>query len=295
MTTARLAARAARLETAMNAAVTRVTAALPSIGAEEAAAELEAAVPVTMKGQGPAWFLEELASHMTAHPDALTSGSSLCPLVLLRLARVLHEAGHQVVRPGCAHCGKVTADLRQLREEGRICSSCDSRSRKNGTCGRCGATGVRDHRQATRRRYLRPLLPAGSRGRRGVRGVRPSPEPRRAAARRRRPLPCVLETPPAHVRVVRRDRAGGAARRRRRLLPPVLRPAPAPAAPVREMRQDGEDQAQRPRRPARPVRQVLPRAGAGMLTLRAGPPLRPGHDRRADLPQLLRPRRAPPH
>ena len=126
----------------MNAAVTRVTAALPAISAEEAAAALEAAVPVTMKGQGPAWFLEELAAHMTAHPDALTSGSSLCPLVLLRLARVLHEAGHQVIRPGCAHCGKVTADLRQLREEGRICSSCDSRSRKNGTCGRCGAAGV---------------------------------------------------------------------------------------------------------------------------------------------------------
>lgn len=53
-----------------------------------------------MKGQGPAWFLEELAAHMTAHPDALTSGSSLCPLVLLRLASVLHEARHQVIRPG---------------------------------------------------------------------------------------------------------------------------------------------------------------------------------------------------
>jgi hypothetical protein len=131
VTTAQVAARAARLE-----------AALPSIGAEEAAAAMEAAVPVTMKGQGPAWFLEELAAHMTAHPDALTSGSSLCPLALLRLARVLHEAGHQVTRPGCAHCGKVTTDLRQLREEGRICSSCDSRSRKNGTCSRCGATGV---------------------------------------------------------------------------------------------------------------------------------------------------------
>ena len=95
-----------------------------------------------MKGQGPAWFLEELAAHMTAHPDALTSGSCICPLVLLRLARVLHEAGHQVIRPGCAHCGKVTADLRQLREEGRIAAGCDSRSRKNGTCSRCGAAGV---------------------------------------------------------------------------------------------------------------------------------------------------------
>ena len=141
MTTARLTARAARLEAAMNAAVTQVTAALPALDAEDATAALETAVPVTMKGKGPARFLEELAAHMTAHPDALTSGSSLCPLVLLRLARVLHDAGHQVTRPGCAHCGKITVDLRQLREKGRICSSCDSRSRR-GTCGRCGATGV---------------------------------------------------------------------------------------------------------------------------------------------------------
>ena len=51
MTTARLAARAARLEAAMNAAVAQVTAALPAIGAGEATAALEAAVPVTMKGR----------------------------------------------------------------------------------------------------------------------------------------------------------------------------------------------------------------------------------------------------
>jgi hypothetical protein len=124
----------------MDTAVTQVTAALPAIGAGEATAVLEAAVPITVKG--PARFLEELAAHMAAHPDALTSGSSLCPPVLLRLAHVLHEAGHPVVRPGCARCGTIRTDLRQLREEGRICSSCDARSRKDGTCGRCGATGV---------------------------------------------------------------------------------------------------------------------------------------------------------
>jgi hypothetical protein len=45
-----LAARAVRLEAGMSAAVTRVTAALPMIGAEEAAAALETAVPITMKG-----------------------------------------------------------------------------------------------------------------------------------------------------------------------------------------------------------------------------------------------------
>ena len=124
----------------MDAAVTQVTAALPVVGTGEATALLEAAVPITVKG--PARFLEELAAHMADHPDALASGSSLCPPVLLRLAHALHEAGHPVVRPGCARCGAVRTDLRQLREEGRICGTCDARSRKNGTCGRCGTTGV---------------------------------------------------------------------------------------------------------------------------------------------------------
>ncbi|MGV9387063.1 hypothetical protein ACWDRB_65570 [Nonomuraea sp. NPDC003707] len=137
---ARLARQAARLEAAMNAAVSRLTAALPMLGAEEATAVLEAAVPITVKG--PARFLEELAAHIAAHPDALTSGDSRCPPVLLRLTHLLHEAGHPVVRPGCARCGTIRADLRQLREEGRICGTCDARSRRNGTCGRCGATEV---------------------------------------------------------------------------------------------------------------------------------------------------------
>jgi len=100
---------AARLDAAMCAAVTQVTAALPAVSAEEATVALEAAVPITVKG--PARFLEELAEHMGVHPDALTSGSSLCPPVLLRLTHVLPEAGHQVVRPGCAHCGRIRADL----------------------------------------------------------------------------------------------------------------------------------------------------------------------------------------
>lgn len=141
-TAAQLAAKAARLEAAMNAVVGRVTATLPAASAGEATAALEVALPITVKGQRPARFLEELTGHLDANPDALSSGSSPCPQ-LLRLAHVLHEAGHQVVRPGCAHCGKIRADLRQLREEGRICGTCDARSRADGTCGRCGAGGVR--------------------------------------------------------------------------------------------------------------------------------------------------------
>jgi len=121
----------------MTAAVTQLTTALPVLSTGEATAVLEAAVPITVKC--PARFLEELAGHMVAHPGALTSGDTHCPPVLLRLTHVLHDAGHPVVRPGCARCGKIHPGLRQLRPEGRICGTCDTRSRK-GTCARCGAT-----------------------------------------------------------------------------------------------------------------------------------------------------------
>jgi hypothetical protein len=52
-------------------------------GRAEPALVLEAAVPITVKG--PARFLEELAGHMAAHPDALTSGDTRGPPVLPRL------------------------------------------------------------------------------------------------------------------------------------------------------------------------------------------------------------------
>src|SRR6266545_4116700 len=104
-TVARLAAQAARMEAATSAAISELTSALPSLDPQQAAAVLVVAVPIPVRGA--ARFLEELAGHLAVHRDALTSGSSLCPPVLLRLAEVLHDAGHSVVRPGCAHCGKV--------------------------------------------------------------------------------------------------------------------------------------------------------------------------------------------
>jgi hypothetical protein len=137
---ARLGGQAARMDAAMTAAITRLTTAVPSLNIDDAKAALEAAVPIPVRGA--ARFLEELATHLAAHPDALTSGSSFCPPVLLRLAHVLHGAGHTVVRPDCAHCGKVMIDLLRLRPEGRICGTCDARSRL-ATCARCGRTDVR--------------------------------------------------------------------------------------------------------------------------------------------------------
>jgi hypothetical protein len=139
-TAARLARQAERLEAAMTAAITQVISAVPALDADHARSALEAAVPITIKG--PARFLEELAAHMAAHPDALVSGDSHCPPVVLRLTHVLNEAGHPVVRPGCAHCRKLTPELRQLRPQGRVCGTCDGRSRRS-TCARCGQEGVR--------------------------------------------------------------------------------------------------------------------------------------------------------
>src|SRR5882724_1014740 len=127
-TAARLARQTARMTAAMNAAATQITTALQSMSSDAATAALDVAVPTTIRGA--ARFLEELADHLAAHPDALTSGGSDCPPVLIRLTHVLHDAGHPVVRPGCARCGKVHLDLRHMRAEGRICGTCDARDRK---------------------------------------------------------------------------------------------------------------------------------------------------------------------
>jgi len=81
------------MDAAMISAITHLTAALPSLDTDGAEAVLAAAVPIPV--HGAARFLEELAAHMVTHPDALTSGKSLCPPVLLRLIHVLHEAGTQ--------------------------------------------------------------------------------------------------------------------------------------------------------------------------------------------------------
>jgi hypothetical protein len=139
-TAARLARQAARLNAAMTTAITRLATAVSSLNPDDAQAVLEAAVPIPVRGA--AKFLEEFAAHVAAHPDALTSGESLCPPVLLRVTHVLHDAGHHVIRPGCASCGSVKTVLRRLTPQGRICGTCDARSRL-ATCARCGRTETR--------------------------------------------------------------------------------------------------------------------------------------------------------
>ena len=53
-----------------------------------------------------------LLEYLRRHPEALSSGVA-APLSLIRLAHALAAAGNEgMVLPGCAGCGKVTADLR---------------------------------------------------------------------------------------------------------------------------------------------------------------------------------------
>jgi len=128
------------MKVAMDAAVAELIAAVPTLTQESAAAALEVAVPISVRGA--ARYLEELVAHLADHPDALVSGESHCPPVLVRLTHLLHDGGHPVIRLVCAWCGRVTTELRWLRPEGRVCGTCDSRSRLS-TCERCHRDGVR--------------------------------------------------------------------------------------------------------------------------------------------------------
>lgn len=82
-----------------------------------------------------------LLGHLRDHPDALTSGSAQAPPSLIRLAHALAAAGVRgVVLPGCAGCGKVTADLRSWPGAGLACQSCYQDARCQ-PCANCGTTG----------------------------------------------------------------------------------------------------------------------------------------------------------
>ena len=272
----------------MTAAAAHLTAALPVLATGDARTLLEAVVPGV---RGPARYLEELAGHMAAHPAALTSGDTRCPLMLLRLIHVLHDAGYPVVCPGCAHCGKIRADLGQWRPEGRVCGTCDKRSRK-GTCARCGAAGatitakrpeggicnscyradplvVKQCSECGRVRYPAARLRGGG---------------SLCAGCWKRPVhTCVSCGKTAAAALI--DDAGAYC-----YLCYSRQRAAAPA--LRALRAARADRAQRQRRRARPVQQLLPGTADDLLTMRADTPLPAGAHRRADLPHLLPPGRA---
>jgi hypothetical protein len=80
-----------------------------------------------------------LLEHLRRHPDALSSGSSAAPLSVIRLVHALAAAGTEgVVLPGCAECGKVTADLRSWPGPGLACQSCYKDACRQ-PCAVCGS------------------------------------------------------------------------------------------------------------------------------------------------------------
>jgi hypothetical protein len=80
----------------------------------------------------------QLAGHLEASPDALTSGDPRCPLIVVRLTHTLAAMGCSSVRPpGCGDCGRVIADLRLSGPNGRRCQPCSNRANHR-PCSRCG-------------------------------------------------------------------------------------------------------------------------------------------------------------
>ena len=87
------------------------------------------------KGPAPlAW----LQWHLEARPDALSSGESDVPLVVLRLLRLLLDAGYPgIVPPRCRGCGVSTTQLGVQVPGGRLCRRCIL-CRRAEACSRCG-------------------------------------------------------------------------------------------------------------------------------------------------------------
>lgn len=102
--------------------------------------ELDKALAAAQASDGRAF--RELAEHLQAHPDALKSGSPNGPRALVRLLKVLSDAGHPVAPPRCAGCGKETANLPRPSAIGRICQPCDVKKYAS-DCSRCGRANTR--------------------------------------------------------------------------------------------------------------------------------------------------------
>ena len=119
--------------------------------------------------------LRQLDRHLAACPDALASGSADAPLALITLAGLLAGAGHPGVRvPRCTGCGAETV-LRHRTDGGRLCDTCNRRSRQE-PCAGCG----RD-RGVTKRTGQGPLCCSCAQPRKECAGCG---QVRRVAARR---------------------------------------------------------------------------------------------------------------
>lgn len=137
MSKARDRRRAEQRQAALDRVITVLTASLPDLDraeAVQAVSEAQAARGIPLR---------DLDQHLADHPQALISGEAHCPPVIVRLAKILHSAGHTaVVRPACTDCGRSNLDLPRLGPNGRLCINCSARNSK-GTCDRCGRTDTR--------------------------------------------------------------------------------------------------------------------------------------------------------
>ncbi|MDQ1367141.1 MAG: hypothetical protein QOE57_3183 [Acidimicrobiaceae bacterium] len=110
----------------------RIVATVEGIGFDSARALAADAA----NGSAPlAW----LQWHLQERPDALTSGASDVPLVVLRLIKVLRAAGHESVTPiRCLACRQPKAKLELHVEGGRLCVRCAAHFKAE-ACSRCAA------------------------------------------------------------------------------------------------------------------------------------------------------------
>jgi hypothetical protein len=120
--------------------VAAVTTAAPQVDGDQVRAALNRVARTRQEAP-------RLAEHLLAHPDALTSGAPIGPVIIGRLVRELQAAGAVgLVVPRCPGCGRA-AELRHPRKQPgvggarvageRMCGSCFARSQL-GVCSRCG-------------------------------------------------------------------------------------------------------------------------------------------------------------
>lgn len=198
--------------------------------------------------------LRALDRHFTAHPDALTSGSSDAPPGVLRLAATLADRGHHQVRvPRCPGCDRLR-ELRHRVENGRLCDDC-YHARRAATCSRCGK-----HRHISsrteRRPPLRQLLPQA---RRAVWAVRTTAPRSATPPRRLRDLSGLLPGPDPPMQELRHPRPDLLPHRQRRPdLPVLLPPATTTLRWLWPHRADRAARQQRPARPVHPLRHPHP-------------------------------------
>lgn len=96
--------------------------------------------------------LRPLEAHLAEHPDALTSGASIAPVTVQRLAAALVAAGHTIVTvPACLRCESPKL-LHHIVDGGRVCDRCRPYFH-HAPCTRCG----KDRSIAKRDEHGQPL------------------------------------------------------------------------------------------------------------------------------------------